>query len=325
VVALHCQGVAEYNPGSHQNWDSDMPAALRHLVFALLIPLVVSACATTTTVPVPAPMPSTRGETDDLALVADLALGLAEKHGPGRVLVVLDIDNTLLAMEQDLGSDQWYYWQKDLAQGDPCNPAAVGDRFAVQGALFHASAMRATQPDAAAQVRRMQDAGLPVIALSSRGSNYRLATFRELRRNGFSFWSSALPPRHGWPEPFVPDGGERPALYEDGVFLTAGQHKGRMLEALLVKTGVERPAAIVMADDKQENLDAIWESFAGGASGVHAWRYTREDPVVAAFDAAGATGQWEALRPALLQIQSVLGPDNYELSEQAARIGCETP
>ena len=302
-----------------------MPAALRHLVFALLMPLFVSACATTTTVPAQAPPPSTRGETDDLALVADLALGLAEKHGPGRVLVVLDIDNTILAMEQGLGSDQWYYWQKDLAQADPCDARVVSDRFAVQGALFHASAMRPTQPDAAAQVRRMQAAGLPVIALTSRGSNYRLQTFRELRRNGFSLWATALPPAQGWPEPFVPAGSERPALYEDGVFLTAGQHKGRMLEALLLKTGVERPAAIIMADDRQENLDAIWESFAGGESAVHAWRYTREDANVAAFDGEQAAAQWNALRPALETIEAVLGPDNYDLPESARPPGCATP
>ena len=51
--------------------------------------------------------------TDDLGMVADMALQLADSHGNDQVLVVFDIDNTLLAMEQDLGSDQWYYWQKD--------------------------------------------------------------------------------------------------------------------------------------------------------------------------------------------------------------------
>jgi hypothetical protein len=195
----------------------------------------------------------------------------------------------------------------------------------VQGALFYASAMRLTQPDAAAQVQRIQAAGVPVIALSSRGSNYRLQTFRELRRNGFSFWSSALPPRHGWPGTFVPDGGERPALYEDGVFLTAGQHKGRMLEALLTKTGVERPEAIVMADDKRENLDAIRESFAETDVAVHVWRYTREDDNVANFDSDQAATQWDALRPALQQIQSVLGPDNYDLPAAPDRSACPEP
>ena len=44
--------------------------------------------------------------------------------------------------------------------------------------------MRPTQPDAAQLVQRLQDDGLNVIALTSRGPDFRLATFRELRRNG---------------------------------------------------------------------------------------------------------------------------------------------
>jgi hypothetical protein len=297
-----------------------MPARLRHCFIAIALPLVLAACATTTQ---PGPPPSTRGSTDDLGLVADLALGLAERYGAGEVLVVLDIDNTILAMEQGLGSDQWYYWQKDLAADEPCNPMIVGDRFAVQGALYYASAMRPTQPDAAAQIGRMQAAGLPVIALTSRGPDYRLQTFRELRRNGFSFWGSALPPQHGWPEPFVPQGGERSALYEDGVFLTAGQHKGRMLEALLARTGTEIPAAIVMADDKRDNLDAVWESFGKAGIQVHLWRYTREDANVAGFDARTAAAQWNELRPALETLEAVLGPDNYRLPASARPAGCD--
>ena len=83
-----------------------------------------------------------------------------------RVLVVFDIDNTLLAMEQGLGSDQWYYWQAALRDDEPCSPETVNDLLAVQGALFYASAMRPTQPSAAAQVRRMQDEGLQVIILT---------------------------------------------------------------------------------------------------------------------------------------------------------------
>ncbi|MEJ2402364.1 MAG: DUF2608 domain-containing protein [Xanthomonadales bacterium] len=299
-----------------------MPGPVRRYLLLLALPLLLAACATPT--PQEAPR-STRGATDDLGLIADLALGLAERHGAANVLVVLDIDNTILAMEQDLGSDQWYYWQKDLAGQNPCDPALVSDRLAVQGALFFASAMRPTQPDAAAQVARMQSAGLPVIALTSRGPDYRLQTFRELRRNGFSFWSSALPPRGGWAGAFVPAGGERPALYEDGVFLTAGQHKGRMLQALLDRTGVPTPVAILIADDKQDNHDAIRETFGDSGTGVHVWRYTREDPVVAAFDGAAADAQWNTLRPALKVIEDVLGPDNYDLPDSPRPPGCDTP
>ena len=278
------------------------------LAVTFLAFLLLSACAA------PPPIPQNlKVESDDLEMVADWAIRMAKDHGRENVLVVFDIDNTLLAMEQDLGSDQWYYWQKDLAASDPCNPMGVDNRFAVQGAVFYASAMRATQPNAAEQVRRIQDAGIPTIALTSRGTDYRLQTFRELRRQDISFWPTAIPPQRGWPEDFVPAGGERPARYEDGVFLTAGQHKGKMLEALLDKAGIPWPALVIIADDKAHNLADTMEAFTGSGTWVHAWRYTREDAVVAAFDPEEAASQWNELEPALRTQQRVLGPDHFEL------------
>jgi hypothetical protein len=278
--------------------------------------LLLAACATAP------PAKSLLAETDDLAVVADTALKLADNYGRDEVLVVFDIDNTLLAMEQGLGSDQWYYWQKDLQKEDPCSGMLVNDRFKVQGALYFASAMRLTQTDAAEQVERLQDAGLAVIALTSRGPEFRLQTFRELRRNGISFRASALPPRRGYPELFIPEGGTRPARYEDGVFLTAGQHKGDMLKALLDKTGTASPSVVVMADDKQENLQAVMDTFEGSATAILAWRYGREDGNVSALDPQEAAAQWNAVRPALMKIEQIFGPDNFELPAQVVREGC---
>jgi hypothetical protein len=278
--------------------------------------LLLAACATAP------PAKSLLAETDDLAVVADTALKLADNYGRDEVLVVFDIDNTLLAMEQGLGSDQWYYWQKDLQKEDPCSGMLVNDRFKVQGALYFASAMRLTQTDAAEQVERLQDAGLAVIALTSRGPEFRLQTFRELRRNGISFRASALSPRRGYPELFIPEGGTRPARYEDGVFLTAGQHKGDMLKALLDKTGTASPSVVVMADDKQENLQAVMDTFEGSATAILAWRYGREDGNVSALDPQEAAAQWNAVRPALMKIEQIFGPDNFELPAQVVREGC---
>ncbi|MFC1690069.1 DUF2608 domain-containing protein [Pseudomonadota bacterium] len=278
--------------------------------------LLLAACASLP------PAQNQQVETEDLAMFTSAAMQLGGLYGNDKVLVVLDIDNTLLAMEQGLGSDQWYYWQKALAEEDPCSGKLVNGRFAVQGAVFFASAMRPTQPDAAQQVGRMQDGGLTVIAVTSRGSDYRLQTFRELRRNGFSFWSSALPPQKGFPENFVPEGGTRPARYEEGVFLTAGQHKGDMIKALLAKTGTPAPKVIIMVDDKQSNLQDVMEAFKGSGTAVHAWRYTREDKYVAAFDAQEAAAQWNAIRPALVKIEQIFGPDNFDLPPHVAREGC---
>lgn len=264
-------------------------------------------------------------DTADLAELTTDILDLLEKTDKNNILVVFDIDNTLLAMEQGLGSDQWYDWQKSLSEEDQCNPRNVGDRFAVQGALYFASAMRPTQEDAATQVKAIQKLGVPVLALTSRGMDFQLQTFRELRRSNFNFSYSAIGPAGGYDEPFVPVENGRLSLYEDGVFLTAGQHKGQMLYALLEKTATGMPAVIVMTDDKQKNLDAVKETFSALNVPVHAWRYTGEDSNVRSFDPAQAGLRWKSIEGALRQIQQELGPDNYDLSGAVLPPECPQP
>jgi hypothetical protein len=284
---------------------------------------LLSACVTTSGIHTPPSIPPSRMlETRDLAEVSESALDWSRQLGAEQVLVVFDLDNTLLAMEQDLGSDQWYDWQKELQAADRCDPQVVSDRLAVQGALYAVSAMRLTQADGPAQVRKLQQQGLKVIILSSRGPDFRLQTLRELRRGGYRFDFSAMGPTGGYAEPFMPQGGSRPASYEDGVFLTAGQHKGEMLQALLLKTRTPRPAMVVMADDKPDNLQAVMDAFAGSATSVQAFRYGREDDVVAAFDGEQAARQWQQARPALQQLQRLFGPDIFDLPQEVAADGC---
>jgi len=291
---------------------------------ALLAALFLTACAGSTQKPSgDRSIHSTDKETADLADVVSNALELSEIAGRENILVVLDIDNTLLAMEQDLGADQWYGWQKDISKNDHCNPYNVGNRLAVQGALYFASAMRPTQEDAATQVGIIQNNGIKVIALTSRGLEFRLQTFRELRRNDYSFAHSAIGPSGGYEAAFVPVKDGRLSLYEDGVFLTAGQHKGEMLYTLLQKTNTRMPTVIIVADDKQKNLDAIKETFGAKNIPIHAWRYTGEDENVATFDPEQAHSQWKSIEAALRQVQKVLGPDNYDLSSAGLPADCQ--
>jgi hypothetical protein len=52
-----------------------------------------------------------------------------------------------------------------------------------------------------------------------------------------------------------------------------------MLKALLEKTDDSDPTLIVMVDQKQDNLNAVMKEFSWTGTKIHAWRYTREDPV----------------------------------------------
>lgn len=216
-----------------------------------------AGCASAPTKPAgPPPPQNLLGATDELQLVTELSLNLASEYGGDHILVVLEIDGTLLTMQQ----------------GQDVNPC----RSTTDSATSH---MQPSQTDAAELVRRIQAAGMNVIVLTSRAPDCRLQTFADLESNGFDFTATAWPPRTGYPEAFVPEGGNRPVLYENGVFFVAGQDKGVMLKALLGKTSDPQPILIVMADQSKDSLNAVMKTFSWTGTKVHAWRYTREQAV----------------------------------------------
>ncbi len=229
---------------------------LRTFSLALCL-MAFAGCASAPTKPAgPPPPQNLLGATDELQLVTELSLNLASEYGGDHILVVLEIDGTLLTMQQ--GQD-----------ANPCRPTT-------DSATSH---MQPAQADAAELVRRIQAAGMNVIVLTSRAPDCRLQTFADLDSNGFDFTATAWPPRAGYPEPFVPEGGSRPVLYENGVFFAAGQDKGVMLKALLEKTSDPQPILIVMADRSRDSLNAVMKTFSWTGTKVHAWRYTREQAV----------------------------------------------
>jgi hypothetical protein len=64
------------------------------------------------------------------------------------------------------------------------------------------------------------------------------------------------------------------------------------------------------------------ETFEGSGTAVQAWRYSREDSIVATLDTHEAAAQWDAVKPALMKIEQIFGPDNFDLPAQVVREGC---
>ena len=117
-------------------------------------------------------------------------------HGAENVLLVVDIDNTTLAMSQPLGSDQWYHWQYNFIFKDIQSPDRVAtdldELLRIQGVLFALGKMRPPEPEIPGFIKKIQHEGCLSIVLTSRGPEFRPATERELKRNGYDFRSSAL-------------------------------------------------------------------------------------------------------------------------------------
>ncbi len=243
------------------------------------------------------------------------ALRLADREGgPDSVLLVLDIDNTLLAMTQDLGSDQWFNWQRNLPDSNPHRVGDFDELLRVQALLYAIGSMRPTEPIRQPQiVRQLQEAGFTTLLLTSRGHNMRDSTRRELLANDYDFRKTSISPQEGFGGPYFPydvtkiensgltadeaerwlaDAGNpnefetpREVSFNEGVYMVAGQHKGLMLRMLLHRSGnVNRFQHIVFVDDNAENTKDVREAFDNQSVNVVTFRYGREDANVRRFE-----------------------------------------
>jgi hypothetical protein len=257
------------------------------------------------------------------------ALALGKKYGVKNVLVALDIDNTVLTMPHDLGSDQWFTWQyegciKKKNVGDHCITMDMGELLDIQGQLFALTNMVPTEPVTPAVISNLQKKGFKVILLTSRGPGFRNVTERSLKQNKLHFRHSAIGPKKGFASTYSPfdvknpkkygitkkdiadgrlKGKGRPVSYMDGVYMTSGQHKGVMLKALMHKTK-SKFKAIVFADDHEKHTKRMTQTFGKPVAGVKelvTYRYGAIDKAVKSFKASedrrkAVSKAWDTLK-----------------------------
>ena len=268
-----------------------------------------------------------------------------DRYGAEATLLVVDIDNTLLTMQGDLGSDQWFEWQEHLLEHEPASPHLVADDFpgllGAQGLLFRLGKMRPPQENLPALVRELQGLGVPTLVLTSRGPDFRPATEREIAAAGYDFESTCLPMR-GVPEGvFLPYDPENPAavgLTEDemrlfqlrkprgaslanGVFMTAGQHKGAMLLTALHRAD-KQPQAVVFVDDHGRHVHRVYDALNRRGIEATVIHYRREDDRVARFrygDKSEVTRRWRRLSAALEEVFELpqSSPEAHESHDHA--------
>ncbi|MCT4641620.1 MAG: DUF2608 domain-containing protein [Bacteriovoracaceae bacterium] len=245
---------------------------------------------------------------DDFLEIEKKVYSKAKKFGVKNVLVVLDIDNTIMKMPQDLGSDTWWGWQEKTCIGKKALPKhCVSNNFTqlleVQGQIFAMSKMLPTQKETPQVIRRLQKKGYKVILLTSRGHAFRSATEKELKRNNMNFINSAIGPKKGFAGTYKPYdlkkfkqygltkddmvamGNKKPRAvsFQNGIFMTAGLNKGIMLKTLLHKTQ-SKFKAIIFADDHEKHSVRM-HAILGKVKDIDltTYRYTKIDPEVKRF------------------------------------------
>ena len=233
--------------------------------------------------------------TQDLAQPVAAALKAA-KAGR-RVIVVFDIDNTLLTTPQDLGGDAWYNWEKSKG-GD--NGRLIADNTL----LLAATRMTPTQADAAALIGQLQAHHVAVYAMSARSEMLRSATLAALHDNGIDLSPA---PECGPPlcrrRGLIGDRAIRSAelslrmkpqaaayrdvTVSDGLMLVAGQDKGVMLRLLLASLN-HRYNDVWFVDDTWQNVVDVRAAAPAMTVRVHPYSYQRMRADADAFGADAA-------------------------------------
>lgn len=274
-------------------------------------------------------------ECDTFAPVVERVIEYSKEFGGDRVLVVMDIDNTLLAMDRDLGSDQWFEWQEYLLDAEPNSPQLVAKDFPklleAQGLLFAAYPMHPPEPGLPAQVAAMQLLDVDTLVLTSRGDDFRASTLRELKRAGYDFSKSSPAirlfeqrgdKRYETGSRFVPyvfdsleDFGltehdaelyslpvePREVSYADGVLMTSGQHKGAMM-LMFLHLAPRDYDAVVYVDDHVRHVSRVYDALVRRGVEITTFRYSHEDDRVKQFaygDKSDVTRQWHAIEDLL--------------------------
>lgn len=242
-------------------------------------------------------------ESADYNEVAVKIRSLGAQFGPENVLIVHDLDNTLLAMKTDIGSDQWFDWQSALLKGTDKTHLVANDfngLLKLQGQLYTIGNMRLTQNDLPDLYRQLNSEKYKQILLTSRGPDFRDATEKELLANKLPVWNESSEQKLLSHMPYDLNNLNKSCLTEEdkisfkladprlmstgkNIILSSGQHKGMVLKTWLCSQKASYKA-IVFIDDKIKNVDHMAAAFPQGTQPeMFTFRYSKEDERVKAF------------------------------------------
>lgn len=260
----------------------------------------------------------------DMHIVRRTARELARTYGGAeKVLVVYDVDNTLLTTTTALGSNQWYEWQAEALKTGSNESVAGKDFECLIGAmelLYATRPMRLTHESVYWSVEALRDEGFTQWVITSRAPELAAVTFRELDRQRLMFSPFFGKTRT---DPLDLQLAGRASRMQDGVMFTAGGNKGDALNTALRLTGKSGEIrAIVFVDDSPWHLPNMRQAFADTRIEVHTFLYEASKPDVDAFNAkdsptrAEAKKQWCELAKDIPAIERSFSPDIVDLRHE---------
>lgn len=208
------------------------------------------------------------------------------------LLLVLDIDDTLLTSDTFFGSDRWYEWQtsKDIDPKDK-----VRCLFDVIALNYEAGTQHAVEGDAgAAFISKLK---VPKLLLTSRSAYARGGTERELLHAKYELPINLMPSNHGSSWINVRSGKPAPISYANGIQMVTGRDKGQSLLDLLTFLKLHYDN-IVLVDDGEANITSLRQALPAAGINYYGFHYKGVDKSFGDGDkqqARAAWGSWSEL------------------------------
>jgi|GEM_PF-1183643 len=263
------------------------------------------------------PLIKQRYTTSNLADIKPKAKKLAAKNeSEEQVLVIFDIDNTILAMENELGSDQWYGWQKEL---DVDDSNKIHDLLAAQRALFFIQSMRPTELGVQTLINELNASQYQTLSITARGHQSRVSTYRELDSHNIVFNNKLFDDSARFEFNPINIDESRKVVYDNHVTYSSGQNKGKILAELLERSRYKKIKSIIFVDDKEYNLTDVEKTFSNLSYDLITFKYTGEDERVKGFDGPSTTSEWCEIRKSLVSLNQASEHVNFNLSNRAPR------
>jgi hypothetical protein len=171
-----------------------------------------------------------------------------KNHVQPGMLLVFDVDNTLMETAQLLGSDQWFSYriQENINRG-LADQEALAITLAEWVAIQNNTQVKPAEPSTAGFIQSLQNNGWAVMGLTTRGIELSTRTREQLQSIGIDF-AKASPAKQDIGFKNIPG-----AVYRKGVLFSTGTSKGSLLFQFFKETGY-LPKKILFVDDKEKYL-----------------------------------------------------------------------
>ncbi|MFT5451111.1 MAG: hypothetical protein ACI9N9_000593 [Enterobacterales bacterium] len=206
----------------------------------------------------------------------------ANKENKNDILVIFDIDDTLLDAVNFVGSNKWYDWQRGREVLDTKGNTITVQKqdiyycmFSTLGTLFDLGTSKLTQPDTAQIINDIDSHDL--MLLTARTYNFRRATERELNINGLDFTAKHLLKNQQSLDFSLNDKNRTDRVtYQNGLVMSSGLNKGMVLKEILSKVN-KTYKTIYFIDDSRKNITNMTKEWKDSATSFYIFHYTKTD------------------------------------------------